>query len=150
MTNEEYREIRRKRFDQRYGLVEEYNRYYARDWLDEYWDFNTEDKVAEDPKATVKLIGKANELILLLLDEINHEINRNVEHCKEVPVYAVHVPHTKGNYYYKYDDLLTTTDSIDDYLGRDWELKDLTYILFTEDEIKYWGLEDCDKTLVQQ
>lgn len=149
MTDEEYREKRRKRFDQRYSLVEEYNRYYARDWLDECWNFNTEDKVAEDPKATVKLIDKADELILLLLDEINRN---QAEHCKEVPVYAVHVPHTKDEYYYKYNDSLSTTNSIDYYLkqGRDWELKDSTYVLFTEDEIKDWGLEDCDKTIIHQ
>lgn len=147
MTNEEYRKEQSKRFEQRYGWVEEYNRDAAWSWLDDYWDFNTEDKVVEDPEATVKFIDDARELIFWLLDEINR--NKSVR-FKSVPVYAVHVPHTKDEYYYKYHDSLSTTDEIGYYLKRDWELKSSTEILFTEDEIKYWGLEDCDKTLIHQ
>lgn len=146
MTNEKYRKEQSKRFDQRYGWVEEYNRKPAQDWLDSYWGFNTEDKVAEDPEATVKFIDETRELIFRLLDEINR--NR-AERFKGRPVYTVHVPHTKDEYYYKYYESLRTTDNIDYYLKCDWELKSSTEILFTEDEIKYWGLEGCDKTLVQ-
>ena len=152
MTNEEYRKEQSKRFDQRYGWVDEYNREVvktAQNWLGEYLGFHTEDKVVEVPEATVEFIDKARDLIFQLL----YEINRNkAERFKSMPVYAVHVPHTKDEYYYKYDGSLSTTDSIDYYLkrDRDWELKNSTEVLFTEDEIKYWGLEGCEKTLVHQ
>lgn len=66
MTNEEYWEEQSKRFDQRYGWVEEYNHDVAWSWLD------------------------------------------------------------------------------------DRKLKNLIDILFKEDEIKYWGLEGCYKTLIHQ
>lgn len=146
MTYEEYQKEQSKRFDQRYGWVNEYNRKPAQNWLGEYLDFYTEDKVVEDPEATVEFIDKARDLIFQLLDEINR--NR-AERFKGRPVYTVHVPHTKDEYYYKRYESLRTTDNIDYYLKHNWELKSSTEILFTEDEIKYWGLEDCDKTLVQ-
>ena len=79
MINEEYREELSKRFEQRYGRLEEYNCEVAKtaqNWLGEYLDFYTEDKVVEDPEATVKFIDKARDLIFRLLDEINRNGGR--------------------------------------------------------------------------
>lgn len=80
MTDKEYREELSKRFEQRYGWVDKCTRETAQDWLDNYCDFDTENKTTEVPEAAVELIDEAKDLILRLLDEINrNKVKASIE-----------------------------------------------------------------------
>ena len=143
--DEECQELKHKKFKQRYGWVTEYNRDVAEGWLDDYWDFCTTAEVSEDLEATVKFIDDARKLIFWLLDEANRN---KAERFKGMPVYTVKVPHTKDWYYFKFEDSLDVTDNINRWLKPDAKIEDINEILFTKDEIKYYGLEDCVKSQV--
>lgn len=123
-----------KNFSKHYSWVNEYNREAVWDWLDDYYEAHGADDYE-------KLADGAYRIIFWLLEEIN----RNKEaHFQGKPVYFVRVPHTQDNYYYKYDSGLQATDmGVDTVLKRN--LQDNSYMLFTESEIKYFGLENCEK-----
>lgn len=123
-----------KNFNKHYSWVNEYNREVVLDWLDDYYDARCADDYEE-------LADDANKIFFWLLEEINRS---KEAHFQGKPVYFVRVPHTQNNFYYKYDSGLQATDvGIDTAEKRN--LQDNSYMLFTESEIKYYGLEDCEK-----
>lgn len=123
-----------KNFIRHYAWVAEYNREAVMEWLDGYYNAHCDDDYT-------KLADDANRIIFWLLEEITRS---KEAHFLDKPVYFIRVPHTQDNFYYKYDSGLQATDvGIQDVLERN--LQDNSYMLFTESEIKYFGLEDCEK-----
>lgn len=136
-----------KKQDERYRYVTEDNRDNAIDWLNSYYDH---DKDYGD------LAGEAASVIEFLLDEANR--NSQERFSREQPVYMVFVPHTPDCYYLRYEyglmiakdkqlvglaysDIIDVTD-----IDRQENLVDC---LFTMAEIKYWGLEDCNRVQIE-
>lgn len=133
--------------NERYRYVTVDNRDNAIDWLNSYYEHS---KDYED------LVGEAASVIEFLLDEANR--NSQERFSREQPVYMVFVPHTPDCYYLRYEyglmiakdkqlvglaysDLIDVTD-----IDRQENLVDC---LFTMAEIKYWGLEDCNRVQIE-
>lgn len=136
-----------KKQDERYRYVTEDNRDNAIDWLNSYYEH---DKDYRD------LVGEAASVIEFLLDEANR--NSQKRFSREQPVYIVFVPHTPDCYYLRYEYGLM--------ISKDKQLAGLAYsdlidvadidrqenlvdCLFTMAEIKYWGLEDCNRVQIE-
>lgn len=136
-----------KKQDERYRYVTEDNRDNAIDWLNSYYDHSRD---------YGDLVGEAASVIEFLLDEANRNSQERFSH--EQPVYMVFVPHTPDCYYLRYEyglmiakdkqivglaysDLIDVTD-----IDRQENLIDC---LFTMAEIKYWGLEDCNRVQIE-
>lgn len=132
--------------NKKYRYVTEYNRENAIDWLDNYYEYDGDDR---------ELVRAAADVIRALLDEANRNSQERFNH--EQPVYIVFVPHTPDCYYLRYeyglmiskDKQLTglaCSDFIDvNDIDREANLVDC---LFTMAEIKYWGLEDCNRVQI--
>lgn len=130
-----------------YRYVTEYNRDNAIDWLNSYY---------EDDHDNRGLTEDAADVIQALLAEANR--NSQERFSREQPVYIVFVPHTPDCYYLRYEyGLMITKDkqiaglSYSDFIN----IKDikresnLVDCLFTMAEIKYWGLEDCNRVQIE-
>lgn len=133
--------------NKRYRYVTEYNRDDAVDWLNSYYGHDEDDR---------DLAKDAADVIRALLDEANR--NSQERFSREQPVYIVFVPHTPDCYYLRYEyglmiskdkqiaglaysDLIDVSD-----IDRKENLVDC---LFTMAEIKYWGLEDCNRVQIK-
>lgn len=133
--------------NKRYRYVTEYNRDNAIDWLNSYYEHDEDDR---------DLAKDAADVIRALLDEANR--NSQERFCYEQPAYIVFVPHTTDCYYLRYEyglmiskdkqiaglaysDLIDVSD-----IDRKENLVDC---LFTMAEIKYWGLEDCNRVQIE-
>lgn len=133
--------------NKRYRYVTEYNRDNAIDWLNSYYGHDEDDR---------DLAKDAADVIRALLDEANR--NSQERFSREQPVYIVFVPHTPDCYYLRYEyglmiskdkqiaglaysDLIDVSD-----IDRKENLVDC---LFTMAEIKYWGLEDCNRVQIE-
>lgn len=133
--------------NKRYRYVTEYNRDNAIDWLNSYYEYSHDD---------IGLVEDAADVIRALLDEANRNCQERFSH--EQPVYIVFVPHTPDCYYLRYEYGLV--------ISKDKQLAGLAYsnlidvsdidrkenlvdCLFTMAEIKYWGLEDCNRVQIK-
>lgn len=133
--------------NERYRYVTEYNRDNAIDWLDSYYEHYEDDR---------DLVEDADSVIEALLDEANR--NSQERFSREQPVYIVFVPHTPDCYYLRYEyGLMITKDkeiaglAYSDFINVN-NIKretDLVDCLFTMAEIKYWGLEDCNRVQIE-
>lgn len=133
--------------NKRYRYVTEYKRDNAIDWLNSYYEHDEDDS---------DLVEDAADVIQALLDEANR--NSQERFSREQPVYIVFVPHTPDCYYLRYEYGLM--------ISKDKQLAGLAYsdfidvknidhrenlvdCLFTMAEIKYWGLEDCNRVQIE-
>lgn len=133
--------------NKRYRYVTEYNRDNAIDWLDGYYEYGHDDR---------RLVEDAADVIQALLDEANRSSQERFS--REQPVYIVFVPHTPDCYYLRYEYGLM--------ISKDKQLAGLAYsdfidvknidhrenlvdCLFTMAEIKYWGLENCNRVQIE-
>lgn len=133
--------------NERYRYVTEYNRDNAIDWLNSYYEHDEEDR---------DLVVDAANVIRELLEEANR--NSQERFSREQPVYMVFVPHTPDCYYLRFEYGLM--------ISKDKEIAGLAYsdfinvsnikresnlvdCLFTMAEIKYWGLEDCNRVQIE-
>lgn len=135
------------KMEKRYKYVPEYRRNDAIDWLNDYYEHDS-----EDCEETEELLTSAVSVIQNLLKEVNN--NNQERFKKDEPRYIVFVPHTLDCYYYRYENGLTMTknrklnlaygDTITNFadIGPQNNLNDC---LFTPAEIDYWGLHDCNK-----
>lgn len=133
--------------NKRYRYVTEYNRDNAIDWLNDYYEYDHDDR---------ELVEDAADVIQALLDEANR--NSQERFSREQPVYIVFVPHTPDCYYLRYEyglmisknkqlAGLAYSDFIDvRNIKRESNLVDC---LFTMAEIKYWGLENCNRVQIE-
>lgn len=133
--------------NKRYRYVTEYNRNNAVDWLSSYYKYGHDDR---------RLVEDAADVIQALLDEANR--NSQERFSREQPVDIVFVPHTPDCYYLRYEyGLMISEDkqfaglkysdfiNVND-IGHNENLVDC---LFTMAEIKYWGLEDCNRVQIE-
>ena len=133
--------------NKRYRYVTEYNRENAIDWLNSYYEHDEDDS---------DLVEDAADVIQALLAETNRNSQARFSH--EQPVYIVFVPHTPDCYYLRYEYGLM--------MSKDKQIAGLEYsdainvnnidhrqnlddCLFTMAEIKYWGLEDCNRVQIE-
>ena len=133
--------------NKRYRYVTEYNRENAIDWLNSYYEHDEDDS---------DLVEDAADVIQALLAETNRNSQARFSH--EQPVYIVFVPHTPDCYYLRYEYGLM--------ISKDKQMAGLKYsdainvnnidhrqnlddCLFTMAEIKYWGLEDCNRVQIE-
>lgn len=133
--------------NERYRYVTEYNRDNAIDWLNSYYEHDEDNR---------DLVEDAANVIRKLLEEANR--NSQERFSREQPVYMVFVPHTPDCYYLRYEYGLI--------ISKDKEIAGLAYsdfinvanikresnlvdCLFTMAEIKYWGLEDCNRVQIE-
>ena len=133
--------------NERYRYVTEYNRENALDWLNSYYEDDDDDK---------GLVRDAADVIEALLEEANR--NSQERFSREQPVYIVSVPHTPDCYYlrYKYG-LMISEDKefaglkFSDFINvNDIDRREnLDDCLFTMAEIKYWGLQDCNRVQIE-
>ena len=133
--------------NKRYRYVTEYNRDNAIDWLNSYYEYDEDNR---------DLVEDAANVIEALLDEANR--NSQERFKNEQPVYIVFVPHTPDCYYLRYEyGLMISKDkqlaglAYSDFIDvknikRELSLADC---LFTMAEIKYWGLEDCNRVQIE-
>ena len=133
--------------NKRYRYVTEYNRDTAIDWLNSYYGHDEDDR---------DLAKDAADVIQALLDEANR--NSQERFSREQPVYIVFVPHTPDCYYLRYEyGLMISKDkqiaglAYSDFIDvRDIDREEnLVDCLFTMAEIKYWGLEDCNRVQIE-
>lgn len=133
--------------NKRYRYVTEYNRDNAVDWLNSYYEHDEDDR---------DLVEGAAEVIQALLDEANR--NSQERFSREQPVYIVFVPHTPDCYYlrYEYGLMISKNKQVaglaySDFIDvRDIDHKaNLVDCLFTMAEIKYWGLENCNRVQIE-
>lgn len=133
-----------KNWSERYKWVPEYDRDAAYDWYDSYMEqcYGSND---HNENSLIKLADDANHVIRYLLNDINRENSKRFDQDK--PTYLVHIPHTTNCYYEKDTDngTLCATDWTYDRI-KSFPINSMTNILFTKDEIKYFGLENCNKT----
>lgn len=133
--------------NERYRYVTEYNREEALDWLNSYYEDDDDDK---------GLVRDAANVIEALLEEANR--NSQERFSREQPVYIVFAPHTPDCYYlrYKYG-LMISEDKefaglkFSDFINvNDIDRREnLDDCLFTMAEIKYWGLQDCNRVQIE-
>ena len=132
--------------NKRYRYVTEYNRDNAIDWINRYYENDEDD---------IDLVKYAADVIQALLDEANR--NSQERFSREQPVYIVFVPHTPDCYYLRYEyGLMISKDkeiaglSYSDIINVNniKREEDLVDCLFTMAEIKYWGLEDCNRVQI--
>ena len=132
--------------NKRYRYVTEYNRDNAIDWINRYYENDEDD---------IDLVKYAADVIQALLDEANR--NSQERFSREQPVYIVFVPHTPDCYYLRYEyGLMISKDkeiaglSYSDVINVNniKREEDLVDCLFTMAEIKYWGLEDCNRVQI--
>lgn len=136
-----------KKQNERYRYVTEYNRENAIDWLNSYYENDEDD---------IDLVEYAADVIRALLEEANR--NSQERFSREQPVYIVFVPHTPDCYYLRYEyGLMISKDkeiaglAYSDFINVN-NIKreaDLVDCLFTMAEIKYWGLEDCNRVQIE-
>ena len=133
--------------NKRYRYVTEYNRDNAIDWLNSYYEHDEDDR---------DLAKDAADVIQARLDEANR--NSQERFSREQPVYIVFVPHTPDCYYLRYEyGLMISKDkqiaglAYSDFIDvRDIDREEnLVDCLFTMAEIKYWGLEDCNRVQIE-
>ena len=133
--------------NKRYRYVTDYNRENAIDWLNSYYENDHDNK---------RLVRDAADVIEALLDEANR--NSQERFSREQPVYIVFVPHTPDCYYLRYEyGLMISKDkqiaglAYSNFIDvRDIDRKSsLVDCLFTMAEIKYWGLEDCNRVQIK-
>ena len=136
------------KMEKRYKYVPEYRRNDAIDWLDDYYEHDS-----INHEETEKLLTRASDIVEALLVEAN--TNNQERFKKDEPRYIVFVPHTLDCYYYRYEHGLSMAQSRDLTYGdaitnfADIEpYEDLEECLFTQAEIDYWGLQDCNKTQI--
>ncbi|KGL66844.1 hypothetical protein LX03_05985 [Limosilactobacillus mucosae] len=136
-----------KKQNKRYRYVTEYNRDNAIDWLNSYYEYDHDN---------IGLVEDAADVIRALLDEANRNSQERFSH--EQPVYIVFVPHTPDCYYLRYEyGLMISKDkqlvglAYSDFIDvNDIDRKaNLVDCLFTMAEIKYWGLEDCNRVQIK-
>lgn len=133
--------------NERYRYVTDYNRENAIDWLNSYYENDHNNK---------RLVRDAADVIKALLVEANR--NSQERFSREQPVYIVFVPHTPDCYYLRYEyGLMISKDrqlvglAYSDFIDvNDIDRKaNLVDCLFTMAEIKYWGLEDCNRVQIK-
>lgn len=133
--------------NKKYRYVTEYNRDNAIDWLNSYYENDHDNK---------RLVRDAADVIEALLVEANR--NSQERFSREQPVYIVFVPHTPDCYYLRYEyGLMISKDkqfmglSYSDFIDvRNIDHREnLVDCLFTMAEIKYWGLEDCNRVQIE-
>lgn len=131
----------------RYRYVTEYNRENAIDWLNSYYEYDHDDG---------ELVEDAAKVIQALLDEANR--NSQERFSREQPTYIVFVPHTPDCYYLRYEyglmiskDKKTAGLRYSDFIDvKDIDCREnLIDCLFTMAEIKYWGLENCNRVQIE-
>lgn len=131
----------------RYRYVTEYNRENAINWLNSYYEYGHDDG---------GLVEDAVDVIEALLVEANR--NSQERFSREQPVYIVFVPHTPDCYYLRYEyGLMISKDK--QFMGLAYSdfidvsnidhRENLVDCLFTMAEIKYWGLEDCNRVQIE-
>lgn len=133
--------------NKRYRYVTEYNRNDAIDWLNSYYEHYENDR---------DLVEDAASVIEALLDEANRNSQERFE--SEQPVYIVFVPHTPDCYYLRYEyGLMISKDkqlaglAYSDFIDvkNIYHRENLVDCLFTMAEIKYWGLENCNRVQIE-
>ena len=133
--------------NERYRYVTDYNRDNAIDWLNSYYENDHDNK---------RLVRDAADVIEALLVEANR--NSQERFSREQPVYIVFVPHTPDCYYlrYEYGLMISKNKQVaglaySDFIDvRDIDHKaNLVDCLFTMAEIKYWGLENCNRVQIE-
>lgn len=133
--------------NERYRYVTEYNRDNAIDWINSYYEYGEDDR---------DLVEDASNVIEALLDEANR--NCQERFSREQPVYIVFVPHTPDCYYlrYKYGLMISKDKQLAGLAYSDFiNVNDIDHeanlvdCLFTMAEIKYWGLEDCNRVQIE-
>lgn len=133
--------------NKRYRYVTEYNRDNAIDWLNSYYEYDHDN---------IGLVEDAADVIRALLDEANR--NSQERFSREQPVYIVFVPHTPDCYYlrYEYGLMISKDKQLAGLAYSDFvDVKDIDHsenmvdCLFTMAEIKYWGLEDCNRVQIE-
>lgn len=133
--------------NKRYRYVTEYNRDNAIDWLNSYYEYDHDDR---------ELVEDAADVIQALLDEANR--NSQERFSREQPVYIVFVPHTPDCYYlrYEYGLMISKNKQVAGLAYSDFiDVRDidreanLVDCLFTMAEIKYWGLENCNRVQIE-
>lgn len=133
--------------NEKYRYVTEYNRDNAINWFNSYYEHDEDDK---------DLMKDAASVIEALLVEANR--NSQERFSREQPVYIVFVPHTPDCYYLRYEyglmisgdkqfTGLKYSDFID--VNNIDHRENLVDCLFTMAEIKYWGLEDCNRVQIE-
>lgn len=133
--------------NKRYRYVTDYNRENAIDWLNSYYENDHDNK---------RLVRDAADVIEALLVEANR--NSQERFSREQPVYIVFVPHTPDCYYlrYEYGLMISKDKQIAGLKYSDFiDVNDIDHsenlvdCLFTMAEIKYWGLEDCNRVQIK-
>lgn len=133
--------------NKKYHYVTEYNRDNAIDWFNSYYEYGRDDR---------RLVEDAASVIQALLDEANR--NSQERFSREQPVYIVFVPHTPDCYYlrYEYGLMISEDKQIAGLKYSDFiDVNDIDHsenlvdCLFTMAEIKYWGLEDCNRVQIE-
>lgn len=133
--------------NERYRYVTDYNRDNAIDWLNSYYENDHDNK---------RLVRDAADVIEALLVEANR--NSQERFSREQPVYIVFVPHTPDCYYlrYEYGLMISEDKQIAGLKYSDFiDVNDIDHrenlvdCLFTMAEIKYWGLEDCNRVQIE-
>ena len=133
--------------NKRYRYVTEYNRDNAIDWFNDYYEYDHDDR---------GLVEDAADVIQALLDEANR--NSQERFSREQPVYIVFVPHTTDCYYlrYEYGLMISKDKQLSGLAYSDFiDVKDIDHrenlvdCLFTMAEIKYWGLENCNRVQIE-
>lgn len=133
--------------NERYRYVTDYNRENAIDWLNSYYENDHNNK---------RLVRDAADVIKALLVEANR--NSQERFSREQPVYIVFVPHTPDCYYLRYEHGLMISEDkqiaglkYSDFIDvNDIDhSENLVDCLFTMAEIKYWGLEDCNRVQIE-
>lgn len=137
--------------NERYRYVTEYNRDNAIDWLNSYYEHDEDDS---------DLVEDAADVIQALLEEANRNSQKRFSH--EQPVYIVFVPHTPDCYYLRYEYSLMISKNkeiaglaysdfinVSDLKRQSNLISNLVDCLFTMAEIKYWGLEDCNRVQIE-
>ena len=126
---------------EKYKWIPDYDRDAVWDWYDTYMEkcYGTPTKDIED---LIDLLNEAYKVISYLLDEANRSNSKRFTQGKGM--FLIRVPHTKDNYYAKDEDgTLFVTDWALDRM-KSFPVNSMTDILFTKDEIKSLGLENCE------
>lgn len=129
-------------YNSRYPYVAEYNREEAADWADDYLETVYSGKGYTN-KELVDLLNEADKIMKHLMAETN--ISKKEMYTSDT-LYVVLVPHTEGKWlYYHSDDGLSICEYTHDNVRSANYLHERTCMMFTQDQINYYGLQEYEK-----
>lgn len=132
-------------FNIRYPWVSEYNRIEAYEWYEDYLEtlFSGNGYTLKELE---DLLADAETIIQHLLSECN--VSKKDLYTSN-DLYVVKVPHTNGKWLYYHDDegLDICEYSIDKIRSESY-LPLRSYMMFTQEQINYYALSECEKEQV--